>query len=161
MKINKKNATFILEKCLKSGADFSEIFFEDTIIHSIYFENKKVENIKKNNYCGIGLRLIKKNKSVYGYTNEIKKNNILELIEKLSNFFNLNKTKNKNNKKCKELKQKKIKNISPIKDSYFTTPIDKKIKILKIACETMKNYSPIIKNATCIFISTKKKNKNI
>lgn len=159
MKINEKNAFFILNKCLESGADFSEIFFEDTITQSIFFENKNIENIKKNNYCGIGLRLIKKNKSVYGYTNEIKKSNILELIEKLSNFFKLSKEKNKNIKKCKKIKQKKIKNISPIKKSFFKTPIYKKIEILKIACETMKNYSPIIKNATCIFNSTKKKIK--
>ena len=40
MKINEKNAFFILNKCLESGADFSEIFFEDTITQSIFFENK-------------------------------------------------------------------------------------------------------------------------
>lgn len=159
MNINRKNALFILEKCLKSGADFSEIFFEDTITQNIIFENKNIDNIEENNYCGIGLRLIKKNKSVYGYTNEIKKKNILELIEKLNNFFTLDKTKNQKIKKCKKLKEKKIKNISLVKESYFKIPIDKKIKILKTACETMNNYSPVIINTTCTFSSTNKKIK--
>lgn len=159
MKINQKNAILILNKCLESGVDFAEIFFEETINSGIFFENKSVENIKNNIYHGIGIRLIKKDKSIYGYTNEINKKKIFSLIDKLNIFFQFQNNENNKKKKVLQLQHKKIKKISPIKKSFFKTPIEPKIKILEKACATMQNYSPIIKNTFAVLSSTNKKIK--
>lgn len=161
MKVNKKNAFDILNKCLESNVDFAEIFFEETVCSGIFFENKNIENIKNDIYHGIGIRLIKKDKSIYGHINEISKKKIFNLVDQLNTFFQFQNTdNNKNNKKkCKTLQYKKIKNHSPIKKSFFKTPIEPKIKILKDACITMQNYSSVIKNASSILSSTKRKIK--
>ena len=42
--ISKEIATKVLEKCLITGADFAEIFEEDTLNNSISILNGKVEN---------------------------------------------------------------------------------------------------------------------
>ena len=43
--ISKEIATKVLEKCLITGADFAEIFEEDSITNSISVLDDKVENI--------------------------------------------------------------------------------------------------------------------
>ena len=42
--LSKEIATKVLEKCLITGADFAEIFEEDTITNSIGLIDEKIEN---------------------------------------------------------------------------------------------------------------------
>ena len=149
--INQKIAIFLINECLKN-ADFAELYIEKSITNVIIFDNGKVKSIDLNLINGIGIRLIKQNKSIYGYTNEINKNKILKLIEKLKLFFK----KNRKIYNCKKFINKEVKKISKIKNSFFSFPIDKKIKILENAYKIIKNKSSMIKNATCIFIGNKK-----
>lgn len=149
--INKKNINLFINECLKN-ADFAELYIEKEIINSITFNDGKVENIGLDLKNGIGIRIIKKNKSVYGYTNEINKKNIFNLIKRLSLFF----SKNKLLIKCKKITNKKIKKKSVIKNSFFSFPINEKIKILTDIHKIIKNKSSIISNVFCNFVGYKK-----
>ena len=55
--ISKKLAIEVLNASLATGADYSEIFYEDSHAHNVMIENGKVETSSSNSLCGVGLRL--------------------------------------------------------------------------------------------------------
>ena len=59
--ISKKIAIEVLNASLATGADYSEIFYEDSHSHNVVIENGKVETSSSNSLCGVGLRLLKNN----------------------------------------------------------------------------------------------------
>jgi len=149
--INKQLAKLILDEGLSTGADFSELYFEDAYAHSINFDNGIVESIGSTNSTGVGIRLLKGDRSVYGYTNEIDKDNLLKLVTKLREAFNGKRIIN-----CKDFKNKKIKSINKNNESYFLTPIDQRIAILKSVSDAVKKESNFINRVLCIFAGDKK-----
>ncbi len=149
--INKQLAKLILNEGLSTGADFSELYFEETYTHSINFDNGIVESIGSNNSTGVGIRLLKNNRSVYGYTNEIDKENLLKLVKKLRSAFS-----SKRKIKCKDFKDKKVTNINENDESYFLTPINKRIEILDKLTKIIKKESKLINRTVCAFAGDKK-----
>ncbi|MBP5301565.1 MAG: TldD/PmbA family protein [Bacilli bacterium] len=148
---NKKTAKHVLQKCLKTGADFSEIYIENVIYNSILCDNEIIEKINNHYSSGIGIRIFKKNISVYGCTNNFNKKNLDILAEQLSNNF-----QGTQNTKCNDFIDKKVKNIFEIKKSYFNTPIEEKIFFLKNLCKKIKNKSKLINRVICNIFSSKK-----
>jgi len=149
--INIKLAKLILDEGLSTGADFSELYFEDAYAHSINFDNGIVESIGSTNSTGVGIRLLKGNRSVYGYTNEIDKDNLLKLVDKLKEGF-----KGKRIISCKDFKNKKVKSINKNNESYFNTPIEERIDVLKNISSTIKKESKLINRVLCVFGGDKK-----
>ena len=86
--INKKLALDIINLSLETGADYSEIFYEDSHSQSLMVENGKVNGSTSSSMCGVGLRLLQGNRSVYGYTNDLSKNGLTKLAKNLSASFN-------------------------------------------------------------------------
>ena len=149
--ISKSLAKLVLNESLSTGADFAELYLEDTTTHSINYDNGKVEAIGSTSSLGVGLRLLKDNRSVYGYTNEVNKKNLLSLANRLKAAFNGTRIKSVDN-----FKNIKVKDLSPIVDSYFVTPIEEKIKMLELAHQTMKSYSPLVIRTLCMMAASKK-----
>ena len=85
--ISKKLAILVLNEALSTGADYAEIFFEDSHSNVISVENGKVDSTNSSSLCGVGLRLLLKNQCVYGYTNDLTKKGLLELASSLSKSF--------------------------------------------------------------------------
>ena len=77
--MNKKQIIDILNASLQTGGDYSELFFEDSIIRNISLENGKVEKCIINNVFGCGIRILKKDECVYGYSNDVSYKNLLKL----------------------------------------------------------------------------------
>ena len=86
--ISKKLAIEVLNEALKTGADYAEIFYEDSHSSGISIENGKVETASSNSLCGVGLRLLKENQMVYGYTNNLSKPGLFALANSLNKSFN-------------------------------------------------------------------------
>lgn len=86
--LTKKRIEKYLEKCLETGADFSEIFLESVETNTIIMNNSKIEKINTSVEKGIGIRICLNNKKVYGYTNKLDDNSINSLIAKLTQSFN-------------------------------------------------------------------------
>ena len=82
--ISKKLAIDVLNEALSTGADYAEIFYEDSHSHGVTLENGKVETSSSNSLCGVGLRLLKNNQCVYGYTNDLSKKGLFALAASLS-----------------------------------------------------------------------------
>ena len=124
--INKKLALDIINLSLETGADYSEIFYEDSHAHSIMVENGKVNGSTSSSLCGVGLRLLKGNRSVYGYTNDLSKNGLTKLAKNLSASFNGERIITVDG-----FKEIKVENRNPIKDSYDNHGLDERIALIK------------------------------
>jgi TldD protein len=86
--LSKKLAIEVLNEMLSTGADYAEIFYEDSHACSVSIENGKVSSSSYNITSGAGLRLLKENRSVYGFTSDLTKKGLLDLAKSLNKSFN-------------------------------------------------------------------------
>ncbi|TSA27066.1 TldD/PmbA family protein [bacterium] len=74
----------ILQKALSNGADFSELFFEDSISSSIQLlDINIVKSISGNDY-GAGIRVFYGHKAIYAFTNDVSEKGLLKAAEAVS-----------------------------------------------------------------------------
>lgn len=83
--LTKKQIEQTLQKCLSTGADFAEVFLEESTSNNIKLTNQKIEKITTTCRKGIGIRICKQDQIIYGYTNKIK--DIDNLINRLIQNF--------------------------------------------------------------------------
>lgn len=124
--ISKKLALDIINLSLETGADYSEIFYEDSYSNVVSVENGKVNVSTSGSLCGVGLRLLQGNRSVYGYTNDLSKNGLTKLAKNLSASFN-----DKRVLTVEKFTEVKVKNRNPIVDSYDNHDLNERIALIK------------------------------
>lgn len=76
--LSREIVKIVLQRALRTGGDFAEIFEEDTLSNSLAMVNGNMDSISAGRVYGIGIRIFKGFKSVYAYTNE---NNLTALLE--------------------------------------------------------------------------------
>ena len=142
--LNKKLALEVINLAASTGADFVEIFYEDTYTSSLSLENGKVDNVANGNTNGVGLRLLKGNRSVYGSTNDLSKKGLLTLATNLSKSFSGERVLNE----LTDFETVKIKNISPVKKSLKEVTTQEKIDFLQIPNTLIREKDPRIVRVT-------------
>lgn len=85
--MNKELLEKLVNKGLETGADFSEIFYEDTRTLDMRFASSTVSKCNLNKTTGVGIRLAKDNEVYYADTNDIREEKLLDVIEKLNKNF--------------------------------------------------------------------------
>ena len=60
----------VLEHGLHQGADFAEVFIEDSVSRSLDLLDRKIDQINSGNSYGIGIRLLFGHESCYGYSSD-------------------------------------------------------------------------------------------
>lgn len=142
--LNKKLALDVINEASLTGADFVEIFYEDTYTATISVENGKVNNVINGNISGVGLRLLKENRSVYGSTSDVSRKSLLKLASTLSKSFNgeraiapiENFVKVKTKERCK------------VKTHLTDVPKEDIINLLKETNKDVKEFDPRIVRVT-------------
>lgn len=86
--MNKERIENIINKCLSTGADFAEVFYEDTIKKKYILVDSKIKDIKVNKLRGVGIRVALGNDVVYGSTNKLDDKSIDDLVLSLISRFN-------------------------------------------------------------------------
>ena len=86
--INKELATKVLNKCLTTGADFAEIFYEVKKTNVISMVSKMIKNSDTSVITGVGIRILKDLQEVYGYTNEVDEESMMALASRLASSYN-------------------------------------------------------------------------
>ena len=114
-----------LSLCMKSEADFAEIYEEDEVSENISMLNGKVETVTQNTLAGIGIRLYKGLQSVYAYANEESDEVILPLIEDLVNALG-----KKEEGPSVELKRVEYENRHPIQIDFENVSLEDKANLL-------------------------------
>lgn len=152
--ISKQIATQVLEKCLITGGDFAEIFEEDCINNNLMLIDSKIENVLGGRTYGIGIRIFKGFKSVYAYTNDNSLESMLDTAYKAA--LALGKV---TDEKMVVLNNCKVTtNINPIKLYPHSVDYQDKIKIMKTAYKSAKEYSTDISQVS---ISYTDKEQNV
>ena len=124
--LSKKLAIEVLNEALATGADYAEIFYEDSHSTGLSIENGKVETASSNAMCGVGLRLLKDNQCIYGYTNNLSKKGLLDLANSLNKSFHSERLIT-----VTDLQMIRVKNKNPIGRSYDDVPLEEKIALVR------------------------------
>jgi len=61
----------VLDKALRRGADFAEVYVEEKHISNVVCEDDKIEKINSGREMGAGIRVIKAGKTAYVWTNDL------------------------------------------------------------------------------------------
>ncbi len=69
----------VLACAKRTGADYSEIYMSDDISNGIQYMDGKVENSSSSRNRGVGIRILKGDKCVYAYGNDISREGLLSL----------------------------------------------------------------------------------
>ena len=124
--ISKSLALLVINEALATGADYAEIFYEDSRAYSLSIENGKVQTSSSNSLCGVGLRLLKENQSVYGYTNDLSKKGLLALANSLNKSFH-----DKRLLTVSKFDMIRCKNRNPVNNSYEGITREEKIALVR------------------------------
>ena len=133
--ISKSIALKVLNIALATGADFSEIYLEETTSNSLSLENGQVETSTSNLSYGAGIRILNKLQSVYGYTNDVSLKGLSALAESLSKSFN-----EPRKVTVTTLKKGRVNNIHLIERPFNEVPTSEKMALLKDANDIIRNY---------------------
>ncbi len=124
--VSKKLAIEVLNEALATGADYAEIFYEDSHGYSLSIENGKVETSTSQVANGVGLRLLKDNQCVYGYTNDLSKKGLVSLAQSLRSSF-----KGERKITVEKLDMIRAKNRNPVVNSYDNVSREEKIALVR------------------------------
>lgn len=128
--ISKKLAVSTLNIALQSGADYAEIYEQNFKRYSISCENGKIDQSYNGLNKGVGIRLLKDNRCIYGFTDKINKKGLFALANSLSKSF-----KGKQVLTVKDLIKIKYKNRNKVTESYFSIPKEEFARLVKIGAE--------------------------
>ena len=146
--VSKKLAKSILDICVSTGADFAEIFAENTYSQVFRMANGKVLEAVNGNTYGVGIRILKGLEEVYGYTNDVSSKGLKKLALSLSSSYNDEPLNIEY-----ELTSQKVKKINKVKIDPFTRPNEEKVKYLQELYDGAKDVSKeivqIITMLTC------------
>ncbi len=79
----------IFDSGLQEGADFTEVFVEDSVSSSINLLDQKIDEINSSNSFGIGIRLLYGNEAYYGYSSDPDEASLLKLTKNLGQSRNV------------------------------------------------------------------------
>ena len=82
--ISQETLSKILDHGLSRGADFAEIFTEDSRVSSINLLDRKIDQIQSLNSFGIGIRLLFGDEAYYGFSSDPDEKVLLDLTGNLA-----------------------------------------------------------------------------
>jgi len=129
----------VLNEALSTGGDFAEIFVEDRLSNNIFLIGGNVENSVSGRDYGVGIRIFDKTNSIYAYTNNSSKENLIEVAKKAAEAINGVKKNITLN-----LMKSQITNINNIIIMPDTVDKRRKVDLLKRAYNTAKSYDDVI-----------------
>ena len=74
----------VLDEALSMGADFAELYVEQTDSQTITMVGGKVDKANRGEDYGVGIRLFQGTNCVYGYTNDSTRENLLKTAREIA-----------------------------------------------------------------------------
>ncbi|KGG79461.1 peptidase C69 [Caloranaerobacter azorensis H53214] len=133
----------VLLEALSTGGDFAEIFVEDKINNSLLMIGGKIEKAVSGRDFGIGIRIFNKTNSVYAYTNNSSRENLLKVAREAA--LALNGVKGDITLNLMKSEIKSIHNIVLLPSNIEKS---EKIDLMKRAYFAAKNYDEVITQVT-------------
>ncbi len=140
----REKAGVILRNILDGGGEFADIFYEKSRSIRIHYEDRKVDKISYGIQEGVGLRLIKNGKTYYGYTNDIRLENLLEIAKSIA--------QSSNNGYCLAIGKRYVKGLPDVKIDPDKVDVNYRINILERAEEKARSYGDEIKQVNSVLM---------
>ena len=148
--LTKQELFSLLQTGVETGADFAELFFEDTTSSVTRVVSGDVASVDVNNLYGVGVRLIQGVDVVYGYSNDLSFEAIEQLIISLRASFSGSK-----GTVAPVGEAKKV--VSKIKRPPFSVPVQEKTDLLVKASNAMKAVDTRIVQAITQLLETEQR----
>ena len=117
MLLDQKVAQNVIDLALDHGADFCDLFLENTRSQNLRVKNNIVESVNQGIDFGVGIRLIYGKEVLYGYTNSADKDELLRVAKILGERY---KQERKTNLQAFAVTQ--FDNIHPVKKGLHHSP---------------------------------------
>ena len=135
--VTKEIAKQVFDEVLSTGADFAELFCEDTYEGSIQMISGKIDNASTKHKYGVGIRVLLDFKEVYGYTSDCSLEGLLKLARTLKGAYNEKPKNITYDFKYEDATKNGYVNINRYSKDV---PVSEKISYLHIVDEVMANY---------------------
>jgi len=140
----------VLDEALSTGADFAEIFVEQKESQSLMMISDKVDKANLGQDFGIGIRLFQGIRSVYGYTNDGTRDNLLKTAKTLATALSGSVQTG-----AIDLTRQEVLNQHLTKYDLNEIPAKNRIAKMRQVSETIKNYHPLISQSRVNLLENK------
>lgn len=140
----------VLDEAMSFGADFAEIYVEQTESQSIDMIGGKVDKANRGQDYGVGIRLFQGTNSVYGYTNDSSRENLLKTAREIASAL-----VGEVITKPINLTRHNIVNQHIIQTDLNDVPASRRIDKMRQVSEAIKNYHESI-SQSAVGLSEKK-----
>lgn len=141
----------IITAALETGADFAELYAEQTEQGSIGMVNGRVETAQSGLICGAGIRLFFGTQAIYGYANDMSEKNLIQIARGCAEAM-----KSRVRHSRKNWRESVRPCINPIRILPKNTAKSQKAEYLRLAAEAAKAYSPAITQTRTGFLEVSK-----
>lgn len=129
----------VLNAALATGGDFAEVFVEDTFDTKLLLLGGKVESGMSGRDYGVGIRIFHGTNSVYAYTNDSTKENLVKVAKEAAKAIKGRKTN-----QVLDFTKPAIENRHYIKLIPSNIEKSQKVQLMKKAYYAAKNYDDVI-----------------
>ena len=138
--ISQTSISEVISEGLSLGADFVDVFIEKTQSENLTFKSSKISDIQSGTLFGIGIRLVKGDQVLYGYTNSDHKDELLRITRLLGKRFKTQRhseTVSFENLKYPEIGMLKVKNVSLEEKIRFMSSLDNAFRKDKLVTQAL------------------------
>ena len=129
----------VLDEAMSYGADFAELYVEQTQTQSMDLVGGKVDKANRGQDFGIGIRLFQGTNSVYGYTNDASRDNLLKTTREIASALI-----GPVLKKPLNLVRQNIMNQHLVQTDLNDVPASRRVEKLRQISQVIKDYHPSI-----------------
>jgi len=151
--IDRKLVEKVIDKALSNGADFAEVFVENTYNASISFNDSKVKQNLAGRDFGAGVRVFYGTTAIYAYTNDLSETALLNAADAVSKA-----AKSGNIIKPIDLTVRQFNNIHPVIEAANSVSKQEKIEFIRKINAASRNHSNLI---TQVDIGLSEKTQNV
>ena len=82
--LTKETVHKVLDAALSEGADFAEVFAEDSRTTNVVLQDRKIEEYQLGNHYGVGIRVLYGTQAYYGHSNDTGETVLVQLADDLA-----------------------------------------------------------------------------
>lgn len=137
----------VLARAVSTGADYAEIFAENTLNHSIQMVGLQVDAINDNVIAGAAIRVYKGLRSVMATTVDTSEAGLLKCAQRVADALGEGRAEIAIN-----LSERLLANIHPVLDVPSSAGNARKVDVLRAACASAKEYRDTVRQVTGTFL---------
>ncbi len=145
--ISKALCERVLGRAASTGADYAELFAENTLNHSIEMVGCKVDAINDNVIAGAAIRVYKGLRSVMASTVDTSEEGLMRCAQRVADALGAGRAEI-----AIDLRERVIANIHPVLDAPSSVANARKVDILRAASDAARGYDQAVRQVTGRFL---------